>query len=180
VAYHNFKDVFCRWWRRTPLGYYSDFFVTTPLTLYLFWQSLHHLTVWYLPLLALGGFAWTFYEYALHRWGLHKIPLLHDVHDMHHADPSAYIGTPPYLTWLFYAITWSLFGFQASPVMAGYSLGYVSFACAHTMFHYYRFTPQSWFHNMYQRHVIHHTGGDSCFGVTTGLWDYVFSTEAVK
>src|ERR1022692_3093513 len=48
--------------------------------------------------LTTGGATWTFLEYLLHRFVLHRLPIFTAMHAVHHASPRAFVGTPTWLT----------------------------------------------------------------------------------
>ena len=167
-----------RAWRLTKREYFADFFITPPITLFLAWYSLNHSWGWlWLPEFSTGFVAWTLYEYALHRWALHGMPVLKDLHALHHRKQSDYIASPPWLTVTLYALFWLAFGVRSSAFMIGFYAGYVVYAAMHTAFHYARFSTTRWYRNQYQRHMRHHRFGSFCYGISTGLWDRVFGTE---
>lgn len=47
-----------------------------------------------------GAGDWTLLEYLLHRFVFHRMPLIADLHQAHHAVPRAYVSTPTWLTLL--------------------------------------------------------------------------------
>lgn len=168
--------------RLTKRQYYMDFFITPPLTVLLACHSLfvNGLSLYWLGEFLLGAFIWTFYEYALHRWVLHGIPLARRIHALHHFNQLEYIAQPPWATLLTYILLFAVFGARSSAFALGFSTGYIVYAVLHTVFHYMRFTKDSWLWKLDQRHVYHHRFDDSCYGVTTSLWDRLFRTETTR
>lgn len=166
--------------RLTRREYFADFFITTPPTVVLLVVSLKQAwtPLWWPAGFACGLLAWSFYEYAVHRWLLHKVWLLRDMHDLHHADQKDYIALHPAGTAALYVTLWLVFGAQSSPLMVGFSVGYLIYSVAHTAFHYTTITPLnvSWLYEAKRRHALHHRFDDVNFGVTTPAWDYVFGT----
>src|SRR5882724_10598179 len=84
--------------RLSKLGYYGDF-VFYPVTVTalagaaLWTTTFESWPQWFVAFV--GGFAaWTLIEYVLHRYVLHHVPYVKDMHDAHHADQMALIGTP--------------------------------------------------------------------------------------
>jgi sterol desaturase/sphingolipid hydroxylase (fatty acid hydroxylase superfamily) len=132
-----------------------------------------------------GLAAWTLLEYVLHRWVFHRVPWIRGLHDAHHRDPTAFVGTP---TWLSIAailalvllpstLLWGLS--MGSSFTAGLTLGYLAYSAAHYATHHGHFTPGTYLSRLKRRHAIHHHGAaGSNFGVTTAFWDRVFATES--
>lgn len=166
--------------RLTRREYFSDFFITPPLTILLAWHSIRAggLGLTWPAQFAAGVVVWTLYEYALHRFVLHGVPLLREVHALHHRNQLDYIAQPPWATLATYAVFAAIFGVRSSAFMVGFSTGYIAYSIAHTLFHYARFRPGSWLWRLDQRHVQHHRNGDVCYGVTVDWWDRAFGTEA--
>lgn len=165
--------------RLTRREYYLDFFITPPLTAVLAWHSIRVSGfgfVWATEFVA-GLVAWTFYEYALHRFVLHGMPVGRDIHALHHRNQLDYIAQPPWATLAAYVISWAVFGPSASALMVGFSVGYCAYAAAHTLFHYARLRPGSLLWRLDQRHARHHREGEVCYGVTVDWWDRLFRTE---
>lgn len=163
--------------RLTRVEYFADFFITPPITLAFAIVSLAAgFSALWLAEFALGWLAWTLYEYAFHRWGLHHVAILRDVHALHHRNQKDYIAIHPLVTLALYASFWLALGFQSSAIMVGFSAGYVVYSALHTAFHYsHRLSallPKG-----RRRHVAHHRFEIVNFGVTTDLWDRVFRTN---
>lgn len=131
-----------------------------------------------------GAAGWTLLEYLLHRFVLHRLPVLSEMHAVHHVSPRAFVGTPTWLslTILFCVIflpAWWGFSINvASGLLAGVMAGFLWYGILHHAIHHRRprmlasrLTATS------QHHLRHHCcdqGGN--FGVTTPLWDFVFRT----
>jgi sterol desaturase/sphingolipid hydroxylase (fatty acid hydroxylase superfamily) len=136
-----------------------------------------------------GGMAgWTLLEYLLHRFVLHRLPIVSDMHAAHHASPRALVGTP---TWLSIAILWvviflpmwSRYSFNlASGVITGVMTGFLWYGIVHHAIHHRR--PRflaSRLTTSIHRHLVHHySERPHNFGVTTPLWDYLFGTAAPR
>lgn len=124
-----------------------------------------------------GLFAWTAIEYLLHRWVLHRVQPFKRMHDAHHANPTALIGTPTWLSAALFLGTWAALTAElphhvAGGLAAGLMLGYLVYTAAHDAVHHLHTRPQSWLHRTQLRHALHHQpGSQSNFGVSTGLWD---------
>lgn len=131
---------------------------------------------------ACGLFAFTFIEYAAHRWLFHgNTGPFKTGHDHHHDNPLGYDALPFFMPPLFMC---ALAGLFALAIPAGYALllagviaaGYASYGLSHVVIHVHRFKNplmRRWagFHN------IHHYHPESNFGVTTGLWDVILGTH---
>jgi sterol desaturase/sphingolipid hydroxylase (fatty acid hydroxylase superfamily) len=163
----------------TRREYFADFFITPPLTLVLAVVTLRQVAFgWWLIAVVAGWFLWTLYEYSLHRWGLHTLPVLRDIHALHHRDARDYIAVHPAVTLATYAILWATLGFHATALMVGFSLGYVGYAALHTACHYIE-RPVGFLAIVERRHGFHHRFSRVNYGVSTSLWDQVFRTEYV-
>jgi sterol desaturase/sphingolipid hydroxylase (fatty acid hydroxylase superfamily) len=169
-------------------GYYADFVIypLTILALLVFelaqpGASRYGAMAGYL---LLGIAVWTLFEYLLHRYVLHRVPVLHDLHEAHHADPSALVGTPSWLSMLLFLagallpVWWGLGSGPASAFTAGMMLGYLCYVGVHHITHHWRLEPGTFLYRLKHRHARHHfakTPGN--FGVTTPFWDIVFGTD---
>lgn len=129
-----------------------------------------------------GLTAFTFIEYAAHRWLFHGHTGPFEAgHDNHHLHPLGYDALPFFLP---PACMCALAGIFALAIPTGYALllagviaaGYAAYGLAHVVIHVRRFKSplmRRWagFHN------IHHFHPDTNFGVTTGLWDVLLGTR---
>jgi sterol desaturase/sphingolipid hydroxylase (fatty acid hydroxylase superfamily) len=130
-----------------------------------------------------GLFVWTFVEYAVHRWVFHEVPFFEKFHDAHHAEPSALIGVPSFassgiiLVGFFatpLAFTGALF---ASGFASGALVGYAGYMAVHHIVHHIAPRPGTALYRARIRHMAHHYHGENGnYGVTTGLWDWLFCT----
>jgi len=173
--------------RLTKAGYYADFVFYPIFLLTLAGVAIARDTpaAWLLwVLLCLIGVAiWTLLEYGLHRVALHHIVLIRKLHDLHHAMPTAKIGTP---TWVTGALIcgflllplWREAGFNlASGLTCGLAAGYLWYVTVHHATHNWRTHPNSYLHRAKRRHATHHHSQQPCnFGVTTVFWDHIFRT----
>ena len=173
--------------RLGPIGYYSDFFVY-PAVIFLLaalglaeagrggapeWVAI------FLLCLAL----WTLVEYLMHRFALHHIPYIKEMHDEHHVHESAPIGTPTYISLslhiaLVFLPLLFVFGFPAaSAATCGLMLGYLWYISVHHILHHWHPAHSGYLYRLKRRHALHHHfDGETNFGVTTGFWDQVFRT----
>ena len=106
--------------RLSKPGYYADFVVypmcIAGLTGAFLWQAPSPSRIGMYFLIGLMGFAlWTLIEYILHRYVLHHVPFFVTMHDMHHDNPSALVGSPTWMTVsVAAAIFFSLWWFTSS------------------------------------------------------------------
>lgn len=160
-----------RLFRLTKLEYYTDFVLTPSITACLIWTSTPT-PLWFLSVL-FGFLGWLFVEYAFHRWILHTV--LHPVHKLHHENQQDYIAIHPVLSLVLYLSLWGILGFGSSPVMIGYSLGYILYSIFHTMFHYTIIRPGHPLYRLKMNHATHHRKNTN-FGVTSPIWDLILRT----
>jgi sterol desaturase/sphingolipid hydroxylase (fatty acid hydroxylase superfamily) len=172
----------------SKVGYYGDFVLYALLVVCLAARAVHSgswqvMAPWLLAALA-GAFGWTLLEYAMHRFALHGLPILSEMHAGHHVAPRALIGTPSIVTMTVLMVVvflplWRYCSYNlAAGVTAGLALGYFWYGIAHHVVHHRR--PR-WLAGRLVRSVHHHLrhhysdqGGN--FGVTSPLWDIVFGT----
>lgn len=131
-----------------------------------------------------GAAGWTLAEYLLHRFFLHGVPMLRRSHLRHHAAPRALIGAP---AWLSPSLAVTLFAVTdlladatlASGATAGVTLGYLVYVCIHYATHHLPSLRWGWLRRLRRAHALHHSSSTACnFGVSSRLWDAVFSTGA--
>jgi sterol desaturase/sphingolipid hydroxylase (fatty acid hydroxylase superfamily) len=130
---------------------------------------------------AAGYLAFTFLEYVIHRFLLHRIGFLWREHVKHHVDPDAETLTPVHQSLgvalvvglpLFFALGPAL----ASAAVAGGYVGFIAFRMLHDLMHVLEFAEGDLLLPLYRFHEGHHRDGEKNFGVTTRLWDRVFGT----
>ncbi len=174
--------------RLSSASYYADYIVypaaVTSLTAAaLYMTPLDRWGVWVFSV-ATGAATWTFAEYQLHRWVFHHVPIIRDLHEAHHDDQKALIGTPSWLSLvlitllvLLPAILLAGFAYGAG-FTAGLTLGYYLYILVHHGMHHWRIVPGGYFYRLKHRHALHHHFSDEGnYGVTTGFWDKVFRTD---
>ena len=142
-------------------------------------------------LFAAGALFWTLIEYFLHRIIFHyeakteagkKVMRL--IHGIHHQFPNDTdrLVIPP----LFAAGVIVIFGtlfylalgyWMGIPFLAGGISGYMYYDFVHYSTHHLK--PRTpWAKAQRKRHLLHHYKyPDACYGVSTGLWDWVFRTR---
>jgi sterol desaturase/sphingolipid hydroxylase (fatty acid hydroxylase superfamily) len=176
--------------RLSKWGYYADLLlypILVPALIVVASTNHHSRYLWVFTLAALCGFAaWTFIEYATHRFVFHAIPAAARMHDLHHASPAAFVGTPVWMTlasFLFagFIPLWALGGAEiAYGGVSGLMIGFVWYLLVHDAVHRWQLTHGSFLYNAKLRHAFHHhhSGGqEGNFGVTTGFWDRLLGTE---
>jgi sterol desaturase/sphingolipid hydroxylase (fatty acid hydroxylase superfamily) len=126
---------------------------------------------------------WTLIEYLLHRVLFHHAPILSRIHDRHHQSPQELIGTPGWLSVLIGLIavagpSWATFGLDfGTAATAGLVTGYLWYVFVHYAVHQWQPRRNSYLYRARLRHARHHyLSHDGNFGVTTGIWDWVFGT----
>ena len=172
---------------RSTIGYYADFYVY-PLLLAALAVASFSVSppasppIWIGAVFA-GLLLWTLVEYVIHRLVLHKVAYFRDLHEQHHQDPAALIGTPTWisLSLLFFVVflpAWVVLG----PALGcgftfGMTAGYFAYGFAHYGLHHWRLAPGHPLYSWKRAHALHHFRHDEGnFGVTTLFWDHVFGT----
>ena len=138
-----------------------------------------------------GLLTWSFYEYATHRWVLHRVPTRHGfnlpgnlTHLRHHANPDSldrltvqlHEGIPVCAVYCFLA--WILTGSWESTTFlyTGFAVGYFFYEYLDFQAHHGR-ARNRWILYFRKNHLLHHHYDAKVrFGVTSPLFDYVFRT----
>jgi sterol desaturase/sphingolipid hydroxylase (fatty acid hydroxylase superfamily) len=129
-----------------------------------------------------GAIFWTLAEYLVHRFIYHKVSILKDLHGMHHARPSDFVGAPVWVSIVcfltfFFAVTRLSDAEIACGATTGLIVGYVWYLLVHDAVHHWHLAEKSWLRGHRLRHLRHHRHPvPGNFGVTTGVWDFVFGT----
>ena len=175
-----------------PLFFYIP--VILGLGVYLFgWSPLR----WYAVLgwMALGWLFWSFSEYILHRYLFHYeaksrigkqiMKLIHGIHHQFPNDTDRLViplGASILSGLSFLGIFYILTGGQiwlALPLFLGLAIGYLNYDWTHYATHHIKPT-MPWAKAQRRRHMLHHFKyPDACYGVSTGLWDWVFRTREI-
>lgn len=132
--------------------------------------------------LAAGWFCWTFIEYFIHRFRMHKKDKSHyhaSLHFIHHTNPRKIFTTETRrvivavtaILFIYASIQFSSYLFLPSGVVAGFALyGYM-----HVGLH--KPAMSRWISKHQDFHLQHHCGKtETCFGVTVTWWDKIFNT----
>jgi sterol desaturase/sphingolipid hydroxylase (fatty acid hydroxylase superfamily) len=112
------------------------------------------------------------------------MPFFAAMHDAHHREPLAFVGTPTWLslgviTGVIFVPAWLLGSFMtASGLAIGVMAGFSWYGLVHHAIHHRRPRPIATRLLMAsRRHAQHHYGQQpGNFGVTTSFWDHVFGT----
>jgi sterol desaturase/sphingolipid hydroxylase (fatty acid hydroxylase superfamily) len=140
---------------------------------------------WQLFAIALLGIAaWTFIEYALHRFVLHGLQPFKRWHAAHHERPSALICTPTILSatliCLLVFLPALLLGgsWRACALTIGLLIGYLVYTITHHATHHWR-ASSALLQRRKRWHAQHHRSGQSGhYGVTSAFWDHVFGSTS--
>jgi sterol desaturase/sphingolipid hydroxylase (fatty acid hydroxylase superfamily) len=125
-------------------AYYADFILCPSLIVGLGAREMifvHAFPFVWLYSLALGLLTWTIVEYGVHRFVLHSIQSAARLHELHHATPSAYVGTPTWLSLLSFGLggfipVLILFGWDvAIGATMGLMFGYLWYLLIHDVVH---------------------------------------------
>jgi sterol desaturase/sphingolipid hydroxylase (fatty acid hydroxylase superfamily) len=172
--------------RLSKTTYYVDFYVYPVVIAMLAAMLLaasHGETGIWLACFVAGLLAWTLIEYVMHRLVFHHMPLMQPMHETHHDEPTALIGTPVWVSGsvvlaMFVAL-WQGGGLTvASGTTAGLTAGYLWYISVHHAVHHWHPRHASYLYRAKRRHAQHHFSNETCnFGVTTAIWDRLFGTE---
>ncbi|MDP4078683.1 sterol desaturase family protein [Acidovorax sp. A1169] len=168
------------------VAYRADFALYTCATASLFagllFWSPHAHWLQSCALVTTGLLSWTLVEYVMHRFILHGLEPFCSWHAAHHARPTALIFTPTLLSASLIGVLVFMPAvlcgsiWQACALTLGVLAGYLAYTVTHHATHHWR-ARSTWLRRRKGWHARHHhlTGG--CYGVTSGIWDYVFSTN---
>jgi len=164
-------------WLFVPLGV---FFITQGWGEYSLWVNIF--------VVVLGYVLWTAFEYYMHRILFHSVykskklmKIRNAIHWIHHGAPKAQmrigmtlVATLCFLV-IFFILFRLLFGASLGYIASGaFLIGYVWYDFMHYAIHQFNFKVK-WFQELRDHHDIHHyINPDSCYGVSTKLWDWVF------
>jgi 4-hydroxysphinganine ceramide fatty acyl 2-hydroxylase len=132
-----------------------------------------------------GAFAFSFIEYAIHRWLFHTPPsFMSTVHARHHDDPHDATALPcitsTVMSLAFWAPLQPVAGTGVTAfVISGIMAGYFWYSVLHHLEHHVRINavPWRWLQRRWAMHSVHHKLPDKNFGVTTSLWDRLLGTH---
>jgi len=132
-----------------------------------------------------GLVAFSFVEYAIHRWLFHAPSgVMGAMHQAHHDAPHGRAALPCITSAVVAALACgALSTFVGSAItyffLCGLMSGYVYYAALHHLEHSVRITavPFRWLQRRWAVHSVHHRLVDTNYGVTTSFWDRVFGTH---
>jgi sterol desaturase/sphingolipid hydroxylase (fatty acid hydroxylase superfamily) len=169
------------------IGYYSDFVVYPVVIAMLAAIGTHDIgkdgaLAWIAVVFACVGL-WTLIEYLMHRFVLHHIPYIREMHDRHHVEERESVGTPTWLSLgahaliVFFPLLLVSNLAAASAVTCGLMLGYLWYISVHHILHHWHPGHPGYFYTLKRRHALHHHVDETInFGVTSAFWDRVFGT----
>lgn len=173
-------------WQLSRHSYYADM-VTVPALAVIALTRAVYLNASVIEIAAgfvFGMLLMSFIEYSVHRWLFHRV--YRREHWLHHVNPGSYIGVPGYQVILYfslgYALLMGLAGLSiGTGLFVGVSVAYLIYVIAHDRFHHGR--PRRW-HGYWARqaarHMIHHEGKETNFGVSSPLWDRILGTYSAN
>ena len=131
-----------------------------------------------------GLFCWTFIEYFVHRFLMHrrsKGEYYKSDHFLHHTTPGKiFVGTVRRIVYTSTAVVLTIISIVASKFLllpAGIAMGFAVYINMHRILH--RRSAARWFGRLQRFHMQHHLGQTGkCYGVTSTLWDRIFNTAA--
>lgn len=156
--------------------------------------ALHELPGWSYLLLALGGlFAWTFFEYVLHRFVFHARPehptlkrIVYLFHGVHHDHPNDWtrLVMPPvpgmFICFVAYLPMAAMLGVYSEAFLAFFLMGYLAYDYTHLYVHFAQ-PKRGWGKFIKQYHMVHHYAEhDAKWGVSTPLWDLILGTAELQ
>jgi sterol desaturase/sphingolipid hydroxylase (fatty acid hydroxylase superfamily) len=140
-------------------------------------------------LLFIGGvFAWTLFEYLMHRYLFHIVTeskrmqrIRYSIHEVHHEFPrdKERLFMPPVPSIIIACVVSSVFylimGKYCLSFFSGFLFGYLVYGSMHYAIHAY--APPKFLKALWRNHHLHHyKHPDRGFGVSSVLWDVVFGT----
>ena len=146
-----------------------------------------------LGLFLVGLFAFTFAEYAVHRY-LYHIPATspgrakfqYTLHGVHHEYPKdkTRLAMPPIVTVFVASLLFFIFRLSfrsyAFGLLAGFTFGYAMYLFVHYAIHAYS-PPKNFLKVWWTHHSQHHYRQDEvAFGVSSTLWDHIIGTMPSK
>jgi sterol desaturase/sphingolipid hydroxylase (fatty acid hydroxylase superfamily) len=142
---------------------------------------------------ALGVVSFTWVEYNVHRYVFHmttytkaRAKLQYTMHGVHHEFPKDKdrLAMPPLLSVTIATILLLIFrvvlGDLVFAFLPGFLVGYALYLGVHYMVHAYQ-PPKNFLKALWVNHGVHHyKNGETVFGVSSPLWDYIYGTIGDK
>jgi sterol desaturase/sphingolipid hydroxylase (fatty acid hydroxylase superfamily) len=160
-------------------------------TALLVWSITHtFLNVWQTSgMFLIGVISFTWIEYLTHRYVFHmdisteiRARWQYLIHGVHHEFPKdkGRLAMPPIVSVTIATILVLLFrlilGDLAFSFLPGFLTGYAAYLSVHYMIHAFQ-PPKNFLKVLWINHSIHHyKNGESVFGVSSPLWDYIYGT----
>ena len=159
----------------------------------LYWSiahtSLNAVTTVLMFFLGLLAFSWV--EYNVHRYAFHmgidtesKAKIQYTMHGVHHEFPKdkSRLAMPPVLSitlsTLLLLVLRLVLGDLVFSFLPGFLVGYAGYLSVHYLVHAFQ-PPKNIFKALWVNHGVHHyKNGESVFGVSSPLWDYIYGTMA--
>jgi sterol desaturase/sphingolipid hydroxylase (fatty acid hydroxylase superfamily) len=151
------------------------------------WLGVGVATGWLVPAAVFGSglLAFSFAEYAIHRWLFHgPTGAMRALHQAHHDGPHDHVAMPCISSAVVAALAWWGLSAAFGPVIASFFLcgaltSYLAYGTVHHLEHSIPITalPYRWMKRRWAVHGVHHRLAGTNFGVTTSFWDRVFGTH---
>ncbi len=136
-----------------------------------------------------GAFAWTLFEYFIHRFAFHFVAhsprmkrFVYILHGNHHEYPRdrERLFMPPVpsliLASVVFSLQYLLLGNHVYMFFPGFLIGYLMYGTMHFAIHAWN-PPFKWMKPLWRNHHLHHYKNEEMgFGVSSTLWDLVFGT----
>ena len=161
----------------------------------LYWNVTHtSLTLWVsIVMFFVGMLTFTWVEYLIHRYIFHmptftkaREKLQYTLHGVHHDYPKdkERLAMPPLMSITISTILLFLFklvlGDLVFSFLPGFLVGYALYLAIHYMVHAFQ-PPKNFLKWLWINHSVHHyKAGESVFGVSSPLWDYIYGTMKRK
>jgi 4-hydroxysphinganine ceramide fatty acyl 2-hydroxylase len=168
-------------------NYHASYAMDLASALTVGWLGVRAADGWPTPVAVFGAglFAFSFAEYAIHRWLFHgRTGPMRAIHQSHHDQPHDHVALPCISSPVVSVLVWWGLSTAVGPVIAsffwcGFLTGYVVYGTVHHLEHSIRITalPARWMQRRWAIHAVHHRLVGSNFGVTTSFWDRVFGTH---
>jgi sterol desaturase/sphingolipid hydroxylase (fatty acid hydroxylase superfamily) len=135
--------------------------------------------------LCAGMCAFSFIEYAIHRWLFHSPTcFMSALHDAHHEAPVESTALPCVTSAVVALVSWVVMypitgAGVTSFFLGGVMIGYFWYAVLHHLEHHVSINglPWRWMQRRWATHSVHHRLPHTNFGVTTSMWDRLLGTH---
>ncbi len=159
------------------------------------WGYLHTQIAWWVQsaVFLFGLLLFSLTEYIAHRYMFHMITdtklkekIQYAFHGVHHEFPkdTGRLAMPPiasvFIVLLLFLLFINTIGEYTFGFLPGFISGYSLYLTVHYVVHAYQ-PPNNFFKALWINHGIHHyKDHERAFGVSSPLWDYIFSTRPRK